>query len=202
MNRKDIIITAVLINAGLLIVLFISSLKPRDFDESVQKKKIEKVTHQAQIKAPPPPILEQKSVDQQIAKAAKKIEKSPSKIVQPLREEKKVPTLVLVEVMQGDNLEKIAKSYEVSVESLMNENQLSTTRLQIGQKLKIPAQKNRPKEEIQKLEKHEYYTVKNGDNPWTIAVKNQIKVDELLKLNGLDENKARRLKPGDRLKIK
>lgn len=46
-----------------------------------------------------------------------------------------------------------------------------------------------------------YYTVKNGDNPWTIAVKNHMKVDELLKLNHLDADKAKRLKPGDQLRI-
>ncbi|NGX46548.1 MAG: hypothetical protein K940chlam2_01740, partial [Chlamydiae bacterium] len=45
-------------------------------------------------------------------------------------------------------------------------------------------------------------TVVSGDNPWTIAVKNRIKVDQLLKLNGLNEEKARCLKPGDRLRIR
>jgi hypothetical protein len=32
-------------------------------------------------------------------------------------------------------------------------------------------------------------------------MKNQMKVDELLRLNNLDEEKAKRLKPGDQLRI-
>jgi LysM repeat protein len=48
----------------------------------------------------------------------------------------------------------------------------------------------------------EYYTMKVGDNPWSIAMKHHIKVDELLKMNGLNEKTARKLKPGDRLKIR
>ncbi|MCC6128147.1 MAG: LysM peptidoglycan-binding domain-containing protein [Chlamydiae bacterium] len=47
-----------------------------------------------------------------------------------------------------------------------------------------------------------YYTVKVGDNPWTIAMKHNMKVEELLRLNGLNEEKARKLKPGDRLRTK
>jgi LysM repeat protein len=48
----------------------------------------------------------------------------------------------------------------------------------------------------------EYYTVKVGDNPWTIAKKHNLKVEELLKLNGLNEQRARKLKPGERLRVK
>ena len=48
----------------------------------------------------------------------------------------------------------------------------------------------------------DYYVVKVGDNPWTIAMKHHIKVDELLKMNSLNEEKARKLKPGDRLRIR
>jgi LysM repeat protein len=47
-----------------------------------------------------------------------------------------------------------------------------------------------------------FYTVKEGDNPWTIAKKNNIPLATLLKINQLNEEKARRLKPGDRLKIR
>ncbi len=48
----------------------------------------------------------------------------------------------------------------------------------------------------------EYYTVKVGDNPWSIAMKHHMKVEELLKLNGLNEENARKLKPGNRLRIR
>ncbi len=43
--------------------------------------------------------------------------------------------------------------------------------------------------------------MKKGDSPWTIAVKNQMKVEDLLKLNNLNEAQAKRLKPGDQLRI-
>jgi len=48
----------------------------------------------------------------------------------------------------------------------------------------------------------DYYTVKVGDNPWTIAMKHHMKVEELLRINSLNEEKARKLKPGDRLRIR
>jgi LysM repeat protein len=47
----------------------------------------------------------------------------------------------------------------------------------------------------------EYYTIKNGDNPWKIAKQFNLKIDDLLKLNGLDEDKARTLKAGDKIRI-
>ncbi len=58
------------------------------------------------------------------------------------------------------------------------------------------------KKDITKIDLREYYTVKAGDNPWTIAMKYHLKVDELLKLNNLDKNSARRIKPGDQLRIR
>ena len=48
----------------------------------------------------------------------------------------------------------------------------------------------------------EYYTMKVGDNPWAIAMKHHMKVEELLRLNGLNEERARKLKPGDRLRTR
>jgi hypothetical protein len=52
------------------------------------------------------------------------------------------------------------------------------------------------------VDEGKYYIVKSGDNPWSIAIKNHIKFDELLRLNHLDEEKAKKLKPGDKLRIK
>ncbi len=59
-----------------------------------------------------------------------------------------------------------------------------------------------PSPENKNIKDAKYYIVKHGDNPWTIAVKNKIKVEELLRLNNLDESKAKKLKPGDQLRIK
>jgi peptidoglycan endopeptidase LytF len=48
----------------------------------------------------------------------------------------------------------------------------------------------------------QYYTVKNGDNPTKIAKQFNVKVDELLKLNNMSEDKARNLKVGDKIRVK
>ena len=48
----------------------------------------------------------------------------------------------------------------------------------------------------------EWYVMKSGDNPWKVAKNNKIKFDDLLKLNGLNEERARNLKPGDRIRIR
>jgi len=124
--------------------------------------------------------------------AADKPHKEATKAIatEPLGE-KVVPQDIIVRA--GDTLDKIARSYGLSVEEIMRVNHLIDSRLQIGQVLKLTKAGKRGQEK--------YYTVKNGDNPWTIAMKNQMKVDELLRLNNLDEDKAKRLKPGDQLRI-
>jgi LysM repeat protein len=48
----------------------------------------------------------------------------------------------------------------------------------------------------------EWYTMKSGDNPWKVAKTQKIKFDDLLKLNGLNEERARNLKPGDQIRIR
>ena len=50
--------------------------------------------------------------------------------------------------------------------------------------------------------KEEFYVVKSGDNPWTIAKKFSVGFDELLKMNNLDEKKARKLNPGDKVRVR
>ena len=103
---------------------------------------------------------------------------------------------------KGDVLEKIARQNQVTVDDLMRANKLSSSRLKIGQTLKIPGKGSNQSIATVSNETAQYYTIKTGDNPWTIAVKHHMKVDELLKLNNMNEDKARRLKPGDRIRIK
>lgn len=118
-------------------------------------------------------------------------------------------TVVEITVKKGDSLEKIARGSNTTVEAIAQLNRLSNHSLKIGQVLKIPTTSNivvAPKPKPAPLEKTaqlpDYYTVKVGDNPWTIAMKHHMKVDELLRINGLNEEKARKLKPGDRLRIR
>lgn len=110
-------------------------------------------------------------------------------------------------VQKGESLEKIAKKHHTTVDEIIKLNQLPSSFLKAGQRLKIPVEKAyetmQPKAPISLTsDQAEYYTMKVGDNPWSIAMKHHMKVDELLKLNGLNEKTARKLKPGDRLRIK
>ena len=126
----------------------------------------------------------------------------------PATQEKEDANFLQVIVKKGDTLEKIAKEYKTTVDEIIKFNRLPSSFLRIGQVLKIPTN---PMAAVKmqtaanpslKEMGPEYYTVKMGDNPWTIATKHHLKVDELLKLNALNEEKARKLKPGDRLRIR
>jgi LysM repeat protein len=96
------------------------------------------------------------------------------------------------------------------VEEIMELNRLRSTRLQVGQILKVPLpseediarRRLKAEEEEVNTDEAEFYTIRSGDNPWLIAIKHRMKLDDLLRLNDLDEVKARRLKPGDRIRIR
>ena len=85
----------------------------------------------------------------------------------------------------------------------MQLNDLSSTQLQIGQVLRVPKTQKPEKDlQVKTPNPEDFYIVKEGDSPWAIALSNGIRLDELLKLNGLDEQKARKIRPGDRLRIR
>ena len=116
------------------------------------------------------------------------------------------PSAQEVTVRAGDTLEKLARTHKISVDDLIKFNQLPSTFLRVGQVLRVPAghvtaaaPSSKPAAAATGTE---YYVVKAGDSPWTIAMKHHMKVEELLRLNQLDEGKARKLKPGDRIKIR
>jgi len=208
MNRKDIIVVAVLINAGLLMALFIGALKtdrapveavkvfkddPTKLSYVVPSKEQENIDH----------ILNQYTSKKEVEKEQSSV--LPSPVLTPVHRDKKSVTHSMekekskegrmVKVKKGDVLEKIARFYDVSVEDIMKLNQLSDEHLQIGQQLQIPDKTN------SSCGKEKYYIVKGGDSLWTIAQKNHIKLEELLRLNDMDDVKAKRLRPGDRLRI-
>jgi LysM repeat protein len=216
MSRKDTIIIAVLVNAGLLIILFASALKSPVHDTCYQ------------VAASPPPVVDvpyKKEVSVQTGDvvdhaleqfAKQRLHTNMEPVVTPssIPIEKPVNLSVLendtertagyieVTVKKGDMLEKIARQYHTTVNEIVQQNQLNTSNLRIGQVLRIPS-KNAPLITSPALDVEEqYYVVKKGDNPWTIAIKNHIKVEELLKLNQMSEEKARKLKPGDKLRIR
>ncbi len=211
MNRRDTILVSVLVNMALLVVLFVVAIKPSTPVEIAkvslhQEKKPEKVVFEDKASLDQVDNLLSKFVAQEVKAEAEIQPKVVPKVVEA--QSTPVNTKEMI-VKQGDSLEKIAKSCRTTVSEIMKLNHLSDSKLHIGQILYVPKIDEMVASET-KQSSHsapsvkgdaKYYVVKHGDNPWTIAIKNGIKVDELLKLNGLDENKAKRLKPGDKLRI-
>ena len=217
MTRKDTIIIAVVVNAALLIGLFVSAIKRDD----LSSEKVAQVRPIALAEEPKKEIKvaqgdeidlvlrefskqENKEMPQKIdfAKELEAITKSDSAKQKVVATSNASGALVM-KVKQGDALEKIARSHGVNVDDIMKLNSMQNTRLKIGQILKLPI-KQTLKKPMSKPETNseKYYTVKGGDNPWTIALTNNMQVEELLRLNNMDEEKAKRLRPGDKLKIK
>jgi len=246
MTRRDTIIAAVLVNAGLLIILFASALKsdaqekdlsaraphPRESikeqipvkqNRGVQGDEVDQVLKQyahSTLSALPgiQPVLEEAPLPFKDAPTGLKTGVVPEIVAQSPTSLSPSQTLlprsigiaasIDYKVKRGDVLEKIARHHHCSVDEIMKLNQLSSANLRIGQLLKVPSKSSpsdtalvvsAPQQEADGSAKH--YIVKNGDNPWTIALKNHMKVEDLLKLNNLDQEKARKLKPGDQLRI-
>jgi LysM repeat protein len=129
--------------------------------------------------------------------------------VNPISELPLSVSTIEVKVKKGDTLEKIARRNKVKVSEIIKMNNLSNSFLKIGQTLQLPAKNKDVTSKIAsnsstetKSSLAEYYTIKIGDNPYTIAIKHNLKPNQLLKLNNLDEKKARKLKPGDKLRIR
>lgn len=248
-------IVAVLVNAGLLIVLFASAIKSGPSSELVStfppvaeqpvdiafKKEsrgsgadevdlalnqfskppaVATLPPPEQPLAPPAPAPSSFADDLKSIAQSETVSQPPSEkpfaqtLITPIAPQAKTaPDFTEVKVKKGDVLEKIARQHHSTVAEVMKVNKLTTTNLRIGQVLKIP-NKTMNKVETSSIafstpsvssaesaSGAKYYTVKKGDSPWTIAVKNHIKVEHLLKLNSLSEEQARRLKPGDQLRI-
>ncbi len=97
----------------------------------------------------------------------------------------KLPSKKIVEqdgiyiVQDGDSLYSIANKYNVSVNDLIDANNLSSTVLNVNQKLIIPNEKDTMQVT---------YRVKPGDTLYRIAQEYKISIDELKKANNLSSN--------------
>ena len=97
----------------------------------------------------------------------------------------KIPTSTTVAryvVRQGDTLFKIASLYETTVSELIEINNLKTNLLSIGQQLLIPIN------EEDSSSGTIIYTVKSGDNLYSIAKNYNTSVDSIKALNNLTSN--------------
>ena len=115
-------------------------------------------------------------------------------------------------VKSGENLSLIAKKYQCTVTELKEWNNLKSTNLSVGQKLKVYPPTTQTKSTLTQTQTqtqtqtttsggYVIYTVKSGDNLWDIAKKfDGVNVEQIRTLNNLSSNAV--LKVGQQLKIK
>lgn len=98
-------------------------------------------------------------------------------------------------VKNGDNLWKIARKFNVSVDDIKKVNNLKDNNLKIGMKLDIPdkKQKTAKNKNFTNNQKStpQYHKVKKGENLFRIAYKYNISIEELKRLNNLNDDKLR-----------
>lgn len=236
MSRRDTIIIAVLLNAGILAILFMLAVNEKEVDIPLLPP-TQQIAQREQIKieTKPQPIEVSSSEefidfnidDSSFASSddsylsfgqygfSNEIQASPP--VKQIKEstfspptQQQAEPYTEITVKRGDSLDKIARTNGTTIEALKKANNLRSDTLNIGQVLKVPAgikavvmQKS---PDIKKAAVDSngatYYTMKTGDSPWKIAKQNNMNVDDLLKLNNLDDEKARNLKVGDKIRIK
>lgn len=254
MTRRDIIIVATLVNAGLLAVLFMLAtnsdddkvIDPTEISQTVMEIKPIDITPESSTVAVATPSIEpgdevdnalrefaaNNSAQNQVIIDEDVVGEQEEAVQNPSMESTPAPTpavtteapetkqdsdekCVDVTVKRGDSLDRIARANGTTVQAIKDASHLKSDKLKVGQVLQVPVSSTKPaktktakstaKAAANKAVAQsdvEYYTVKSGDNPWKIAKQFHIKVDDLLKLNNLDEEKARNLKIGDRVRVK
>ena len=95
-----------------------------------------------------------------------------------ISEEVPEPNYFNYKVVSGDSLYKIAKKYNVTVDSIKELNNLTSNLLSIGQTIKIPTTSTTERT----------YIIKSGDSLYSIAKEFNTTVDNLKKLNNLSSN--------------
>jgi LysM repeat protein len=227
MNRRDMIIITVLLNVALLSALLALAISDKDeesvmADASVAAEK-PTATFTAAVDKPNPiktaavsyiPVGGEEELDSAIRSFQANQEllvAEPTPVATQTGKEEQ--NFVEVTVKKGDVLEKIAKMNRTSIAAIQQANGLKSEKLSVGQRLRIPVIKDKLVESDRLLlptpvmpaiheQESDIYVVKSGDNPWKIARQFHVKFEDLLKLNGLDEEKARNLRAGQRLRVR
>ena len=91
-------------------------------------------------------------------------------------------------VRRGDTLWEIAEAHGVSVRQLKSANRLSSNKIYVGRKLKIPGKGTSSSKSTTTSGKYVKYTVRKGDNLWKIAGRFGTSIANLKKVNGLTSN--------------
>lgn len=108
-------------------------------------------------------------------------------------------------VKKGENIFQIAKLYKVGVDDILNWNNLTSTNIQQGDKLKIEkvaevvAEKTKKTSKLKdRLQEEKLYIVQKGDSLFKISQKHHTTVAQLKEKNNIKEDD---LQPGMKLKI-
>ncbi len=204
MNRKNTLILAILVNAGIFLLLFILVNRGHQDDQLL-----------VQAPVPTKGVTRCANGDQE-APLTRRPADDPIRVLQDARSGDESEHYLEITVRRGDQLDRLAFGYNITEEEILRLNQLTSSQLSPGQILKIPLARGNAQtvptaplvkgdlqvQDGESVNDEEiYYIVKKGDSPWTIAQKHKIKLEELLRINDLDERKARRLREGDRLKV-
>lgn len=240
MSRRDTIMIAVLINTGMLAILFMMAIHTEDdlgvdsvdISSHLVEDRSEEGTD-SQVHVEPLALAQtssQDEVDNMLKDYAAPTSTPPlavDRVVQPPSMQQNMnaqkapqpkepdpapakpkPDYVEVTVKRGDCLGKIALANNTTVSEIKKANNMASERIDIGQVLRVPVntknktvrRSSRPATSQEGEE--EYYTIQRGDNPWKVAKQFHVKFDDLLILNNLNEEKARNLKVGDRIRVK
>lgn len=215
MSRRDTIIVAVLVNAALLMILFATAVRSDDVEKrpSATSNQLAEATQSDSSSSDAlfnpyvtsvPTLAEKEQGDILLDEVAMTFPAPTTSVEEESLPQKKTEfPCVNVTVKKGDFLEKIAQANNTTVAAIMKANNMSSTQLKVGQVLKVPLSEGQKTEKKSPISSEgEYYIVKEGDNPWLIASRNKINLEELLKINNLDDQKAKRLRPGDKLRIR
>lgn len=216
MTRKEMIIIAALVNAGILAILFMTAGSVEDmYPPSTYPQETPQIARQ---ETPPASLVSLPKVEPISIPIFEDTHVQEVSQVKPLPEVKEPLTppqkdleeesFVQITVKRGDFLQKIAKANGTTVEAIRKVNGLKSERIAVGQILKIPVKaqaevgKEEPKTSPDPIDGAVYYTIKSGDNPWKLARQFHVPFEELLRLNKLDEDKAKNLKIGDKIRVR
>jgi LysM repeat protein len=97
-------------------------------------------------------------------------------------------------VKKGDTLYSLSKKYQVSINQLMDVNNLTSEKLLINQQLLVPAALHSSHSE----EMSGLYTIKKGDTLYSLSKKYQVSTNLLMVANGLSSDK---IKVGQKLLV-